>query len=604
MEPVIGIDLGTTNSCVAIMKGDGYPKVIHNKSGSNTTPSMVAVTDSGKRLIGQLAKRQAVVNPQNTVYAAKRLIGRRYDDREVQKALKTIPYKTERGPHDDVRISLRNHSYAVPEISSMILNGLRMVAQDYLGRPVTKAVVTVPAYFNDNQRQATKDAGKIAGLEVLRIINEPTAAALTYGFSRNVSQKVAVFDLGGGTFDISILEIDQGVFNVITSAGDTFLGGEDFDERIMEWLVLNFAKECKVDLRTDRMALQRLKEAAENAKIELSTVSEVQINLPFIYSTPEGETLHLTANLSRDKLNELGADLVERCMHICTETMQNAGIKPADLDDVLMVGGMSRMPAIRDAVTKCFGITPSYTVHPDEAVALGAAIQGWLLVSGNTDTLLLDVTPHDFGILVAGGDFNTIIPKDTAIPTSARKVFTTMRDNQTQVRIMIMQESSNTHELLGEFALTGLREAPKGAVRIEVTFQISADGIVSVYARDLETNRCQSVTVTASSGLTNEEIQRMIQENTDYLVTSEATQKFETLHVEAERYLRQFKLLLPKAIMTLRSSSYGDDALQKASTVVSRLQEAIKRRDLNELENSLAPLKRTVELFEKLTKDQ
>src|SRR5690606_20211316 len=421
MERVIGIDLGTTNSCVSILEGE-TATVIPNRGGYKTTPSIVAVTEAGKRLVGHIAKRQAITNAENTVYAAKRLIGRKWDSPQVKNALMTSSYHIVEGPHDDVRILLRGKSYSVPEISSMILQEMKLVAEEYLGEQVHKAVITVPAYFNDNQRQATKDAGAIAGLDVIRIINEPTAASLAYGFGKALDRTVAVYDLGGGTFDISILEIGaHGVFKVISTTGDTFLGGEDFDGRIIEWLVKGFQEEHGIDLREDRMALQRLRDAAEKAKCELSAVSETELNLPFIISTSNNEALHLQRTLSRDVLESLTGDLVERTVDICRQAIEDARLEVDEVEDVLLVGGMTRMPAVQRAVANFFGRQPSRGVHPDEVVAMGAAIQGAALVEDNRQMLLLDVTPHALGIMTFGSHFEELIPQNTTVPTSQTK---------------------------------------------------------------------------------------------------------------------------------------------------------------------------------------
>ena len=499
MGHIIGIDLGTTNSCVALVEGD-TPVVIPNKAGYKTTPSIIAVSESGKRLVGLIAKRQALTNAANTVYAAKRLIGRRWDSSAVRTMLETISYAIVEGPNADPRVQLRDRVYSVPELSSILLQEMKMIAEDYVGETCDRAVITVPAYFNDAQRQATKDAGKIAGLDVVRIINEPTAAALAYGRGRSERLNVAVYDLGGGTFDISILSVADGVFEVLATGGDAFLGGEDFDSRIvMDWLVLDFAREHQIDLRRDRMALQRLRDAAEKAKCELSMAAETEINLPFIIATGSGDALHLQKVLTRTKLEELTVDLVERTVKICRKVTEEAG---EGIDEVLLVGGMTRMPLVQRKVREFFGIEPSKGVHPDEVVALGAAIQGASLVHDNAvdAALLLDVTPHALGIMTHGGHFNVMIPKNTTVPTSRSHIFTTVKDNQTSVKILVMQgedSGSDVMELLAEFTLTGLRGGPAGTTEIEVKFDINADGIVEVSAKDLETSLAQAVTVTA-----------------------------------------------------------------------------------------------------------
>ncbi len=598
-EPVIGIDLGTTNSCVAIVE-NGVPKVIPNRGGYRTTPSMVAIAETGRRLIGHIAKRQAIINAENTVYAIKRLIGRRYDSREIKDALETCPYKITEGPHQDVRIELRGKMYSIPELSSMILSEMKLIADQHLDSDLEKAVITVPAYFNDSQRQATKDAGKIAGLDVVRIINEPTAAALAYGYGKSLDRRVAVFDLGGGTFDISILEIGNGVFEVLATSGDTLLGGEDFDYRIIEWLVFGFAKEHNIDLRKDRMAFQRLKDASERAKCELSTSPQAEINLPFVISTGKNDALHLQRTLTRDTFDDLVVDLCERCIQICEKTLTSAGIDKKDLDDVILVGGQSRTPRIQNLVKEFFGLPPSKSVHPDEVVALGAAIQGASLMDEKSDVLLLDVTPHNLGIMIVGGYFQTIIEKNTTVPTSAAHIFTTVRDNQTSVRIMVFQGDSlraEENELLGEFILSGLRKASRGEVEVEVNFEISADGIVSVSARDLETNQQQSITVTASSGLTEEEIAQMAKEAAEYAVSVKSTEAFESSRAEVEATIREIDSLLPKVREVIASSEFGQDALRKVTETIDRARTAVETKSLDALQTSKEPLERTLKML-------
>ncbi len=599
MEPVIGIDLGTTNSCVAIVE-QGTPVVIPNKGGYKTTPSIFAVAENGRKLVGHIAKRQAVTNAENTVFAAKRLIGRKWDSPEVKSALETMPYQIVEGPHGDVRVKLRDKVYSLPEISAQVLMEMKTVAEDYLGQSVEKAVITVPAYFNDNQRQATKDAGRIAGLEVIRIINEPTAAALAYGFGRQVDKRVAVYDLGGGTFDISILDIGEGVFDVVCSSGDTFLGGEDFDRRIIDWLVFGFAKEHKIDLRKDKMALQRLKDVAEKAKIELSSVAETEINLPFIISTGRSEALHLQRSMSRQKFEELTVDLVERTVQICRQVLKDNGIEKQEIEEVVLVGGMTRVPKVQEMVAEFFGREPCKGVHPDEVVALGASIQGSALLDENTDILLLDVTPHSLGIMVAGGKFHRIIEQNTTVPTSATQQFTTVRDNQTSVRILVMQGESDQaeeNELLGEFVLTGLRRAPKGEVEVDVTFAISADGIVNVSAKDVETGKEQSITVTATSGLTEEEIQEMMQESRDQLVAQKQTEEKEERLGEAEANLRELERLMPKVREVISASQFGHQALERAEGLITRLKSAIEEENVAAIEELDDSIRRTLNMF-------
>jgi molecular chaperone DnaK len=600
MEHVIGIDLGTTNSCVAIVEQE-KPGVIPNRGGYKTTPSMVALTEAGKRLVGHIAKRQAITNAENTVSAAKRLIGRKWNSPQVKNAVLTSSYRIVEGPHGDVRVQLRDKLYSVPEVSAMVLQEMKVIAEDYLGESVQKAVVTVPAYFNDNQRQATKDAGQIAGLDVIRIINEPTAAALAYGFGRNLDQTIAVYDLGGGTFDISILEIGEGgVFKVIATAGDTFLGGEDFDARIIEWLIAGFRAEHGIDLRQDRMALQRLRDAAEKAKCELSSLKETDIHLPFIISSGQNEALHLQRSLSRQTLESLCGDLVQRTVEICQQTLAEAKIGKKEIEEVVLVGGMTRMPIVQSSVASFFGRDPSKGVHPDEVVALGASIQGSALVDEKKEMILLDVTPHALGIMTAGSHFEELVPQNTTVPTSRTKTFTTSRDNQTAVKIIVMQGESDVaeqNELLGEFILTGLRRAPKGQVEIEVTFAINADGIVSVSAKDLETGQEQSIQVTASSGLTQDEIKKMMAEAQDFTVARRSSEEFEGVRQEAEKLIAQIEKLLPEVEQVVATSDFGRDAIGKARGVVERARHAIDRQDLTALREQIDGLARTQRMF-------
>ncbi len=600
MERVIGIDLGTTNSCVAIVE-DGVPTVIPNRGGYKTTPSMVAITEAGKRLVGHIAKRQAITNAENTVHAAKRLIGRKWSSPQVKNAILTAAYKIVEGPHGDVRIQLRDKTYSVPEISAMVLQEMKLFAEDYLSEPISKAVITVPAYFNDNQRQATKDAGQIAGLDVIRIINEPTAAALAYGYGKSEEKTIAVFDLGGGTFDISVLEIGAGgVFRVIATAGDTFLGGEDFDARIIDWLVQGFKDQHGVDLRQDRMALQRLKDAAEKAKCELSSQPETEINLPFIISNTRNEALHLQRTISRSTLEGLCEDLIERCVDICRQTLEDARLERDEIDDVVLVGGMTRMPKVQEAVQDFFGRSPNKGVHPDEVVALGAAIQGAALIDDSKQMILLDVTPHALGIMTFGSNFEELIPQNTTVPTSRSKIFTTSRDNQTAVKILVMQgesEKAAENELLGEFILTGLRRAPKGQVEIEVTFEINSDGIVSVSARDLETGQQQSIQVTASSGLTKEEVGQMMEAAKDYLVDRRASDAFEGARQDAEKLIVEIERMFPQVEHIVAASDFGRDAIGKARNIVDRARQAIAKKDVAAVREQLESLQRTHRMF-------
>jgi molecular chaperone DnaK len=535
MGKAIGIDLGTTNSVVAVVQG-GEQVVIANQEGNRTTPSIVAFSEKGERLVGQIAKRQAVTNPENTIFSVKRLMGRKFDSDQVQDAIKKLPYKIVKADNGDAHVEIRGKKYSPPEISAMILQKLKQSAEDYLGEPVTDAVVTVPAYFDDSQRQATKDAGKIAGLNVLRIINEPTAASLAYGIDKKAEEKVAVYDLGGGTFDISILEIGEGIIEVKSTNGDTYLGGDDFDLRIMDWLVEEFKKEQGIDLKQDRMALQRLKEAAERAKIELSTAAETEINLPFVTADASGPK-HLLIKLARSKFEQLTDDLVNRTTDPCKKAMSDAGVSTSDINEVLLVGGQTRTPKVNNVVSSFFGKEPNKTVNPDEVVASGAAIQAAVLKGDVKEVLLLDVTPLSLGIETLGGVFTKIIERNTTIPTKKNQIFSTASDNQPAVTIKIHQgerEMAADNKLLGVFELVGIPAAPRGVPQIDVAFDIDANGILHVSAKDLGTGKEQSIRITASSGLSEEEVERMVKEAGDHADDDKKTRSLADAKNEAD----------------------------------------------------------------------
>src|SRR5437879_2810270 len=582
MGKVIGIDLGTTNSCVAIMSG-GDPVVIANAEGNRTTPSVVGFTEKGERLVGQIAKRQAITNPENTVYSIKRLIGRKYESKEVREALKRLPYKVVSAPNSDAHVEIRGKRYSPAEISAMILQKMKQTAEDYLGEPVTEAVITVPAYFDDSQRQATKDAGQIAGLNVLRIINEPTAASLAYGLDKKKDERIAVYDLGGGTFDISILEIGDGVFEVKSTNGDTFLGGDDFDLRIMDWLVEEFKKDQGIDLKKDRMALQRLKEAAKRAKIELSSSQETEINLPFITADASGPK-HLVMKLTRAKLEQLVDDLVKRTIEPCKKALADAGITAKDIDEVVLVGGMTRMPKVIQLVREFFGKEPHKGVNPDEVVAVGAAIQGGVLKGEVKDVLLLDVTPLTLGIETLGGVFTRLIERNTTIPTKKSQIFSTAADGQTAVTINVLQgerEMAADNKSLGHFDLVGIPPAPRGVPQIEVSFDIDANGIVHVSAKDLATQKEQSIRITASGGLNKDDIDKMVKDAQAH--AAEDKKKRELVEVRNEADNRIYSV---EKLLTEHGDKIAEDERKKIQDEIAAAREAMKGGDLDAIRNA------------------
>ena len=596
MAKVIGIDLGTTNSCVAVMEG-GKPKVIENSEGARTTPSTVAFTKDGERLIGQPAKRQAVTNPDNTIFAVKRLIGRRFDDPITKKDTELVPYKIVKGANGDAWVQAGGKDYSPSQISAFILQKMKETAEAYLGETVTQAVITVPAYFNDAQRQATKDAGQIAGLEVLRIINEPTAAALAYGLDKDDGKTIAVYDLGGGTFDVSVLEIGDGVFEVKSTNGDTFLGGEDFDARIVNWLADKFKAKENIDLRTDRLALQRLKEAAEKAKIELSSAATTEINQPFITARMEGGAttpLHLVETLTRADLEKLVEDLIERTIEPCKKALKDAGLEAKDIADVVLVGGMTRMPRVREKVKEFFGREPHTGVNPDEVVAMGAAIQAGVLQGDVKDVLLLDVTPLSLGIETLGGVFTRMIDRNTTIPTKKSQVFSTAEDNQNAVTIRVFQgerEMAADNKMLGQFDLVGIPPAPRGVPQVEVTFDIDANGIVNVSAKDKGTGKEQQIRIQASGGLADSDIENMVREAEQFAeedkkrrASAEAKNNAESLIHSTERQLAEhgdkvsaeIKTEIETALTEAKAAVESGDADQMTEKTNALTQAAMK----------------------------
>jgi len=586
MAKILGIDLGTTNSCVAVVDV-ATPQVLSNREGSRTTPSVVGFTEDGDRLVGQIAKRQAITNPFNTVFAIKRLIGRKYESEEVSRAKQVLPYQIVAAGNGDIKVKIRDREYSPEEISAFVLMEIRAFAEDFLGEPITEAIITVPAYFNDSQRQATRDAGKIAGLDVLRIINEPTAAALAYGLENRDNQLIAVYDLGGGTFDISILKLEDGLFEVLSTSGDTYLGGEDFDKRVMDWLIETFQRDNGIDLRDDRMALQRLKEAAERAKCELSMTDEARVTLPFISADASGPK-HLNTVLTRRELERIVDDLIQKTIAPVNDALKAAGVTPSQIDEVVLVGGQTRMPKVVEAVQKVFGKEPNRNINPDEVVAIGAAIQGGILRGDIKDMILLDVTPLSLGIETHGGLFTKIIERNSTIPTKNSLIFTTVSDNQNKVQIHVLQgerEFSRENKSLGKFDLVGIPPAPRGVPQIEVTFAIDSNGIVNVNARDQATGQQQSVQINPAGGLTKDEIDRLVNEAAAHQRADASRRevrvlqnKLEGMIYTNEKVFREFGKLL------------GEGEREKVSAVIARAKELVAAEEKARLNDAIFDL--------------